>query len=146
MEMNFVEEHEVVIHGWVFDISRLAPDQSKFKVDHDMYEHLAKLGGQDLSEAIKKDDVTGSAVSSLYQKGKRLIVGKIKSDRPLREIPQGELYKHCEANTTTCTWVAVKGQVYDVTSAFPPLLFSKIQSCSPWCRRPFQLTLLCFPF
>ncbi|ETS75835.1 hypothetical protein PFICI_12779 [Pestalotiopsis fici W106-1] len=115
IDVNFVEEHEVVIHGWVFDISRLAPDQSQSIADNKIHEQTVKLGGQDASEAIKKNDVMGSALVNLYRR-KDLIVGRIKKDQPLKEIPEDELKRHIDPEITTRAWVAVNGQVYDVST------------------------------
>ncbi|KAK8119752.1 uncharacterized protein PG998_004378 [Apiospora kogelbergensis] len=110
MTQKELQQQQLVIHSWVFDLSKLQAAEDEWTRPL-----VAPLGGKDASEAIKGQDATARALVHIYNRCKQAIVGRIASAE-LHEIPVGEVAKHDNPRSFHGAWVTVDGDVYDVTT------------------------------
>lgn len=102
-------KHQIAIQGWVYDLSGLNREE------HWFLEAIQPRGGQDASEALTGSGATASALLHLVEHEKGRVVGGIAS-AAAREVPDGELARHGDPRRVHGGWVAVEGQVYDLTA------------------------------
>ncbi|KAH8203039.1 hypothetical protein TruAng_002767 [Truncatella angustata] len=107
-----VQDREISLHNYVFDISDL---DNKDPALHNL---LAPLVGTDatafLTSHKKDDEQIARGLVSLYTNYRQLVVAEINPTIHLRSISREELAQHDGRNNTR-TWVAVDDDVYDVT-------------------------------
>lgn len=137
LSMDEVSVRHVVIHGWIFDVSSLAPEHSSRPEDHWMYTGTYQFRGGDASEAIRYPNTDmAAALRQLFVDGKEHIVGRLREDKELPSIPSGELKRHNDPESTRGAWTVVGELVYDVTckspvcwwgGEWPPSLIANVQ-------------------
>ncbi|KAK7996473.1 hypothetical protein PG989_004513 [Apiospora arundinis] len=112
VELGELGPHQLVIHDWVFDLTKLssgAEDEWARRV-------LAPLAGTDASDAIRGlgTDAAASALVHVFDRRKEAIVGRVAP--ALGEIPVGEVGKHDDPRSFHGAWVTIDGYVFDVTT------------------------------
>jgi cytochrome b involved in lipid metabolism len=111
-----VSKHQIAIHGWVFDISSLAPGRSGKPEESWIYTQVNHLGGTDASNAILEDESKAAdALAQLFLEFKECIVGWLHKDHELPFIPSEEVKKHKDPKDTCGAWTVVNELVYDIT-------------------------------
>ncbi|KAH8681754.1 hypothetical protein BX600DRAFT_491920 [Xylariales sp. PMI_506] len=113
-----IQGNEIAIHGWVFDISGLALENSNDRIKDDLYQRICKHAGTDASSSITAAGIDADALVELYLNEKERIVGKLLTEADSvenRHIPNQEVLKHNDPRNARGAWVVVGNLVYDVT-------------------------------
>ncbi|KAK8081106.1 hypothetical protein PG997_008924 [Apiospora hydei] len=105
-----LRDHQVAIHGWVFDLERLDTEADAWVLPV-----LAHLCGKDGSEAVRNKDATADALVHVYDRKKEAIVAHV-APGEVGEIPVGEVARHNDPQSFHGAWVMVDGYVFDVTT------------------------------
>ncbi|KAI1085495.1 hypothetical protein F5B20DRAFT_518596 [Whalleya microplaca] len=105
--LSQLQPKHLVLHSWVFDISRLSADQP------DLYQSVEQYRGTDASTAISQKGDGAVALNRLYLTRKDCIVAGL-APTQIPDIPNGEVAKHNDHNSSIGAWVVAGDYVYNV--------------------------------